>query len=540
MMHGNNPSSNRRTASPDATSLLKRSFVVSADRITAASVHQQLLADYPMRYLGAQQMVDDFYDDDDHRLLTAGFSCCVRETTDKSVVCLMPVDALASGRVDEPTVSETFDEPVLWCDMSWDQLPAGALAERFKAALGDARVPQCYRAKTYRRHYQVSLNGAVRYAMLDSIQACDYRSSQGQVAGANYLELSLLCDPAQSTAVDAFCAALSAQFHMVASRGNLYRRILHGTGYLPQRASEMAQRPLNKAKTPTRLLRGYILHKLALMEYWQGVALEDMDPEGIHQMRVNVRRMRSTLRLFSTVLPRADVAHWQGEFRWLGQRLGAVRELDVFAEWLQMQAEKTSEHDADNYQRYRRDIAVLRHHAVDSAIRNLHSDRYTRLVAGFKTWLERADLIHDVYGTRAKDTAKLVESLVRKKIKKTSKHAANLDTAVDAQALHDLRIQAKRLRYALDLMVDAGNAKYSDLIAVCKQLQTVLGDHQDACDSASRIRHYALSDKANSHGQGFVFFLGQCYAEQSALISKHREAFFALRKRVVKALNASL
>ncbi len=55
----------------------------------------------------------------------------------------------------------------------------------------------------------------------------------------------------------------------------------------------------------------------------------DLDPEGVHQMRVATRRLRADLRTFRPVLDREWSEPLRDELRWLGRSLGAVRDADV-------------------------------------------------------------------------------------------------------------------------------------------------------------------------------------------------------------------
>ena len=57
-------------------------------------------------------------------------------------------------------------------------------------------------------------------------------------------------------------------------------------------------------------------------------------PEGVHQMRVGVRRLRAILSAFAPLLPKDEYRRLSDELRWLGNVLGVARNLDVFADGL--------------------------------------------------------------------------------------------------------------------------------------------------------------------------------------------------------------
>src|SRR6185312_11718307 len=54
------------------------------------------------------------------------------------------------------------------------------------------------------------------------------------------------------------------------------------------------------------------------------------DPEGVHQVRVAVRRIRSALQLFSPHLESHAKSLFEGELRHAGQTIGEARDWDVF------------------------------------------------------------------------------------------------------------------------------------------------------------------------------------------------------------------
>src|SRR5262249_58394355 len=54
------------------------------------------------------------------------------------------------------------------------------------------------------------------------------------------------------------------------------------------------------------------------------------DPEGLHQMRVALRRLRAAVSLFVDMLADPQTEEMKTQFKWITQELGPARELDVF------------------------------------------------------------------------------------------------------------------------------------------------------------------------------------------------------------------
>src|SRR5207248_1470507 len=57
----------------------------------------------------------------------------------------------------------------------------------------------------------------------------------------------------------------------------------------------------------------------------QAVAEDGRNPEGVHQMRVALRRLRTAFSLFQREMPLPSITAFNGEARRLGQKLGAAR-----------------------------------------------------------------------------------------------------------------------------------------------------------------------------------------------------------------------
>ena len=68
--------------------------------------------------------------------------------------------------------------------------------------------------------------------------------------------------------------------------------------------------------------------------------------------------------------------------------------------------------------------------------------------------------------------------------------------------LHRSRIAVKRARYAADLAASELGRSGERFVTIAKQMQDILGDHQDAVFAEARIRTWAASDPAGSFPAG--------------------------------------
>lgn len=198
------------------------------------------------------------------------------------------------------------------------------------------------------------------------------------------------------------------------------------------------------------------------------------DPEYLHQARVAVRRLRSALGLFGTMLPevRAEVVE---ELRWLMGCLGPARDWDVFVtQTLPPIAEQLPGNRA--LARLQADAAELRDVRRQTALEAVLSQCYTRLVLTFGLQLAR----------QAKppgDPVSLgefaMQTLTRqhKHVRRRGRHHATLSQA----KRHALRIAAKKLRYAAEFFAVIYPPKRArPYLAALAALQDVLGALNDA------------------------------------------------------------
>ena len=210
------------------------------------------------------------------------------------------------------------------------------------------------------------------------------------------------------------------------------------------------------------------------------------DPESLHDMRVAVRRSRALLRAGSKLYT-DDVSPLAEELRWLGERLGAVRDLDVLLERLRSDVGELDADDRKSGRLLLRTLERRRGTARTSLLKALDSDRYFSLLDDVGASIERlapsgADLT--------------VADLARRELKKlrTRVRAAGNDPADDE--LHALRKRGKRVRYAYEL------AGEDAVVKRAKAFQDVLGEHHDSVVAEATLRGLATApEKALAAGR---------------------------------------
>jgi triphosphatase len=202
------------------------------------------------------------------------------------------------------------------------------------------------------------------------------------------------------------------------------------------------------------------------------------DVEGVHQMRVAVRRLRAVLSAFAPLLP-DDQRRWASdELRWFADVLGEARNLDVFAGSL-LSAARGALPIASEFERLSRATERRRRIAHAGVIKAIASTHYTETLLALLRWLDGDDW-HSEGGEALQQPVETLAPFLldrcRAQVEKRAKNFADQS----AKKRHKLRIALKKLRYTAELftgLYDAAAAK--QFIQRLKRLQDDLGDAND-------------------------------------------------------------
>lgn len=255
----------------------------------------------------------------------------------------------------------------------------------------------------------------------------------------------------------------------------------------------------------------------------------DDDPEGVHQARVGTRRLRSDLRTFLPVLDEQWAEDLRAELKWLAGELGAVRDADVLLARLRAQVLQLPKGDQPEGDRLAARLAKERDQAHAALLTALDSARYPELLDR----LVAAAREPHVQGRDAdRRAAKVLPTLVSRPWRKLRRTVAALPAPPSDEALHGVRIRAKRARYAADVavpVVGKDAERFADALA---DLQDELGEHHDSIVAEEWLRGAAAASGATK-AQSLV--AGELIAVQRQEAAARRETWPALWKQASKA-----
>jgi CHAD domain-containing protein len=213
-------------------------------------------------------------------------------------------------------------------------------------------------------------------------------------------------------------------------------------------------------------------------------ALEWAEIEGVHDMRVASRRLRSALRDFAPYFNERKSPRKQ--LREIARSLGAVRDEDVAIVALKKLRKQTKEEEvADGIKHIiaeRRRRQALARKKLTLAISD---EAIGQLQEEFTAWLQSA-AAGRAKNSKENSPASLTFRMMGREVvlsqyKELDKLGASLFNPFDVEPLHEMRIAAKRLRYSLELFLPCFGEGLAGFAKELAELQTSLGDLHD-CD----------------------------------------------------------
>ena len=170
------------------------------------------------------------------------------------------------------------------------------------------------------------------------------------------------------------------------------------------------------------------------------------------------------------------------ELGWLGGHLGPARDLDVMLDRLRAEVAALGD-DAEAAAGLLEGLEADRADAYRDVVETLRGDRYLALL----------DRLEAAAEPPLSGEEKTLTKIFHREAKRMRRTFAELGDDPEDDALHRSRIAVKRARYAADLAAHELGKPGARFVAVAKQLQDILGDHQDAVVAQERIREWAES-----------------------------------------------
>jgi triphosphatase len=215
-------------------------------------------------------------------------------------------------------------------------------------------------------------------------------------------------------------------------------------------------------------------------------------PEGVHQMRVAVRRLRSAISSLKKMPPQEDIQWVTEELRWLGGTLGPARNLDVFAAEL-VPAARTGLPDEPGWDDLAATLDRLRIAAHDQIRQAILSQRYTASVLRLLRWFEgsgwRRHPASDEPDPIASPIGAIAPDVLDRRRRKVRQRGKGFGSLMPGER-HKLRIAVKKLRYTIELFGSLFDKDGLErFVGRLKRLQSDLGYANDV-----RVAHEFVTE----------------------------------------------
>jgi len=214
----------------------------------------------------------------------------------------------------------------------------------------------------------------------------------------------------------------------------------------------------------------------------EGCALAGFDPEGVHQMRIALRRLDAALSLYRPLIPKAQLDRLQRRIKSVTQPLGPARDWDVFIGDMLDPVISNMPNDADL--KFLHNVALRQRMSAYRAVhKTLRSQAYREMWQEMALWLTEREWRQQSVSERSVqlmgDIRWFSETVLEKVHRKLLKRGKGF-AVLDAQERHKLRIRIKKVRYASEFFAPLYQVERSEnFLVALRNMQDDLGKLND-------------------------------------------------------------
>jgi len=286
----------------------------------------------------------------------------------------------------------------------------------------------------------------------------------------------------------------------------------------------VADRDLVVAESPVGMLVGVALAKGARRLEKSVAMVSAGEDDAIHQVRVSCRRLRSDLKLFRKLLAGDWAPELRADLAALAQACGEARDLEVIAALVRENA--TSEDNEEHVDTILTTLTL----GLDRAAARSAEVVLGETTKDLLTTIESVAAAPDLKPNADRPCGEVLPELLQSATAKFAQEAGRLKPWTPDDDWHEVRLLAKRVRYAADTTAAVLGEEAKATATQAATYQELLGQHQDHCAAADALTGMA-ADAAAQDDPELSFTLGRLTERHRAARKPLREQFLTLYHR---------
>ena len=256
------------------------------------------------------------------------------------------------------------------------------------------------------------------------------------------------------------------------------------------------------------------------------------NPDVLHQTRVGLRRLRAALSVFKAMLDPEGLNAARAETHWLAGELAEARDIDVF-----LQRAATTDEIEENAGRaaFFRVLRIAQAEAYERALAAVRSARFNALLLSLGEWIEVGAwqrLANDAQRILREGPAAALAAPIMDRLDRRLRRRSRQFTGLDVQGRHDLRKQAKKLRYAAAFFGGAfpkHPKRRERFVATLRALQDQLGELNDMA-VARAVAMRAVGRRSGELAFAAGLEVGRLTSDEDVVLTAANTALKAYRK----------
>ena len=427
----------------------------------------------------AQQLHDIYLDTEDWRLFRAGFALRLRAEAGRFEATLKGLHSARSDVADRREITERLS---LGGIKALAQA-TGAVGSRVRDVAGAKRLRPLFEVRTSRQRFAVRSRDPAADVGEVALDEARFSRGSGQRRPMLLTRVELEAIGDDTGPLERLANRLRAECGLSRATENKFAVGLRSASLEPPRTARPDQEPAPAIMDGATRASDFAIAALRrLHREWQAnepPARLGEGPEPLHRLRVTARRMATIVSLFHACLP-AGLRRSRRTLKGLLDTLGIVRDADIRLEAISS---------------FRNRLPEGYRGALDPLLQHLHSERARARATMLRAldakhtrdWLDtlpeqltRTPPAASAASLRNAAALTVVPGLIQKRFRKLRKHARRLTAESALTEFHDVRVRAKKLRYALEAVAPTYAKPAAEMLAALHKLQSKLGTQHDA------------------------------------------------------------